>query len=109
MVRDEGRWLMDINTIEVVLKTGTLLFVLLSIIFAFGVVWRVEKKLDTSFKLFLAAIISFFASEILGFFWTGASAYLATSAVVLKTLFAFLFLLGILMVRNMLRNIDGEK
>jgi len=77
----------------------------LAIVYTFGVVWRVEKKLDTSFKLLLGAIISFTGSEIISilpFDWN------QSFSLILRIIFAILFLAGILEMRSMLRRMDGE-
>lgn len=100
---------MNISTIEPVLNAATLVFALAAIVFACGVVWRVEKKLDLSFKLFLAAIAVFFAGELAGIFYAGRFGNWALLPVAAKALFTLLFLWGMLTMRNMLRNIDGEK
>jgi hypothetical protein len=92
-----------VNTIIV----ATLLF---SIIFTAGVVWRVEKRLDISYKFFLAAIVCVFMAEVLDLYYTLDSQ--VTIALLVKTLrmfFAIFFLTGVLFMRNILRKLDGEK
>lgn len=100
---------MNNSKIAVVLGTATAALSLLSVIYAFGVVWRVEKKLDISFKLFLLAILSFLISEILGAFYFSKTSALTYLAPIAKMLFAFFFLSGMITMRNMIRRIDGEK
>lgn len=81
---------------------------LFSIIYTFGVVWRVEKMLDISFKMILGSIIFFTLSEIfslLNFMETGWTEILS---LILRTLFVILFLGGILEMRRMIRKMDGE-
>ena len=80
-----------------------------SIIYSFGVVWRVEKKLDLAFKLFLGSIIFFTLSEIFSLFAFQDRLWITNSATISKVIFAFLFLAGMLEMRNMLRKLDGEK
>ena len=100
---------MNNQNLEILAKIIILISSFLAIVFGFGVVWRVEKKLDMSFKFFLAAIIAFFAGEVSSLFYvpkTGLSIYALPLA---KILFAAFFLAGILTMRNMIRKIDGEK
>ncbi len=82
---------------------------LLTIIYTFGVVWRVEKKLDLSYKLLLGAIISFTLSELFSLFQFEGRDWVLVASIALQALFIILFLAGILEVRNMLRKLDGEK
>ena len=100
---------LKLNDFELVANFVVIFAALLSIVFAFGVVWRVEKKLDTSYKLLLLAITSFAVSEILGFFDVGAENNVKFWVVSAKVLFALFFLLGILTARRMIREVDGEK
>jgi hypothetical protein len=97
------------QNLEIIAKAIVLVLSLLAIVFGFGVVWRVEKKLDIAFKLFLAAVIAFFVGEFSGLFYipkTGPLIYIAPAA---KILFALLLLAGMVEMRNMIRRIDGEK
>jgi uncharacterized membrane protein YhfC len=82
---------------------------LLAVIYTFGVVWRVEKKLDLSYKLLLGSIIFFVLSELLSIFQFRGRDWIAITSLIFKVLFVILFLAGILEVRNMLRKLDGEK
>jgi hypothetical protein len=69
----------------------------------------VEKKLDLSYKLLLGSIISFTISEVLSVFQFEGRDWIIVASIALKALFIVLFLAGILEVRSMLRNLDGEK
>ena len=82
---------------------------LLTIIYAFGVVWRVEKKLDLAFKLFLAAIIIFAAYETVFMFTAPDRVWVGNVTLILKAIFVLLLFLGMAEMRSMLRKIDGEK
>ncbi|MDI6777918.1 MAG: hypothetical protein QMD77_01900 [Patescibacteria group bacterium] len=93
---------------EVIVKTIVLAASLLAIVFGFGVVWRVEKKLDVSFKLFLLAIIFFFAGEVLNLFYIPKNNFIIYAEPTAKILFAAFFLAGMITMRNMIRKIDGE-
>lgn len=100
------------------MKTESILFalnfvtigaLLLSIIYTAGVVWRVEKELDTSYKFFLAAIIFLFFAEILGLYFSENIALLSIAVKSLRMLFTLCFLIGVLLMRDIARKIDGEK
>lgn len=80
----------------------------LAVIYTFGVVWRVEKKLDLSYKLFLIAIIAFTLSEIISLFGIKNYEWEAIASLILKAVFVVFFLMGILEMRHMIRKIDGE-
>ena len=100
---------MSSMTFEIATRILVLLFSALAIIFAFGVVWRVEKKLDLAFKFFLGAIVAFFAGELTEIFYFSSSTLSFYLASAFKILFAALFLAGMLVTRDMIRRIDGEK
>jgi len=97
------------QNLEIIAKIVALISSLLAIIFGFGVVWRVEKKLDVAFKLFLAAIVVFFVGEFSGLFYFSAAGLLIYIAPGAKILFALLFLAGMAQMRSIIRRIDGEK
>ena len=90
-------------------QSTTIIATLLSIIFTFGVVWRVEKKLDISFKLLLLAIISFFLSEITSLLSHWDAGVFELLTVIFKVIFALFFLGGILEMRLLLKKLDGEE
>lgn len=80
-----------------------------SIFYAAAVVWRVEKKLDISYKLFMAAVIAYAISLVLGLFNGIDSAAMELYIAITKIVFIALFLGGILMMRDLIRDMDGEK
>lgn len=82
---------------------------LFSIVYAAGVVWRVEKKLDISYKLFLAAVVAYAVSLFLEIFNGLGSVTMEISIAITKIVFIALFLGGILMMRDLIRDMDGEK
>lgn len=98
------------NQIAIIISKGIIILgALLSIVYTFGVVWRVEKKLDLSYKFFLCAIISFTLSEITILFEFGKPGLAMIINLVLRAAFVIFFLGGILEMRNMIRRLDGEK
>jgi hypothetical protein len=96
-------------TFDLIINILIIAISLAAIIFACGVVWRTEKELDISYKLFLGAIIFFAVSQILGFFYFEGRTVIATLVSVGKLLFAIFFLAGMLTARDLIRKMDGEK
>ena len=88
----------------------TIITILLVIIFTAGVVWRVEKELDISYKFFLAAVVFLLAAETLDLYYS-IDSQLKIALIVkgLRLVFALLFLSGVLFMRDIIRGIDGEK
>ena len=100
---------MTLRNIDFLTNVVVIVASLFSIVYTFGVVWRVEKKLDLSYKLFLISILAFTSSVIIEISNPLNDRYLNFSADLMKMLFAIFFLAGILEMRNMIRHIDGEK
>jgi len=94
--------------IDATFETAIIFVSLFSIIYTAGVVWRVEKKLDISYKFFLIAIIAFTLSEIANLVRREALPWAGEAALILKLLFALFFLKGVLTMRRMVRIMDGE-
>ncbi len=87
----------------------TITSLFLAVIYTAGVVWRVEMKLDVSYKFFLAAVVFLLVAEILSLYYPADKAALAELAVKsLRMLFALGFLSGVLFMRNAMRSLDGE-
>ena len=99
---------MKTDSIFLILELIIIFFALFSIIYTFGVVWRVEKKLDLSYKLILGSIIAFTTSEILSIIHLQNGEWLILLALILRTVFIILFLFGILEMRYLIRKMDGE-
>ncbi len=89
---------------------ATIVALIVAIAYTVGVVWRVELRLDTSYKFFLVGIILFFLAEILDFWYVPESRPAIEIAVeALRMLFSLCFLLGVVFMRGIVRNLDGEK
>ncbi|NTV55067.1 MAG: hypothetical protein HGB37_00915 [Candidatus Moranbacteria bacterium] len=98
------------ETLSLIVDSILFVSLLLSIVFTAGVVWRVEMRLDVSYKFYLAAIVCFLLAEIFDLWYvpeTREIAILASHA--LRTLFSVLFLAGILSMRRIVRDMDGER
>ena len=80
----------------------------ISIVIATGIVWRVEKRLDISYKFLQLAIVVFsigIVVEILlqlnlfhPWYWRE----------IIALIFALFFMLGVLEMRVLVRHLDGE-
>jgi hypothetical protein len=91
------------------INAATIISLFLAIIFTAGVVWRVEMKLDISYKFFLAAVIFLLLAEILDLYYAiDNSAIIALGVKILRMLFALGFLSGVLFMRKIVRDLDGE-
>ncbi|QQR77309.1 MAG: hypothetical protein IPJ67_04160 [Candidatus Moraniibacteriota bacterium] len=99
---------MTLSLTTLVADMATLLFLFVALVFTAGIVWRVEKELDVSYKLFLGALVVLLLSESLGKFFS-ETMFFVTVASLLKTLFAMLLLAGIWTMRDLIRRLDGEK
>jgi ABC-type multidrug transport system permease subunit len=97
------------SRIVVILNIFGIILAFFSIVYAAGVVWRVEKKLDVSYKLFLAAVVAYAISLFLEIFNGIGSATMELYIAITKIVFIALFLGGILMMRDLIRDMDGEK
>jgi len=88
----------------------TIAALLLAIIFTAGIVWRTEKELDASYKFFLAGIVLLLIAEVADLYYAiDKQIVIALSIKVLRALFAVCFLIGTLLMRDIVRKLDGEK
>lgn len=100
---------MNFTDLGLIINSIIVAAALVAVVYTFGVVWRVEKKMDISYKLFLVAIIAFVVSELTGYFSFSESSWLFWLPKIFKLIFAVFFLAGIWTMRDMIRKIDGEK
>jgi hypothetical protein len=100
---------MMLKKIELAVNAVMILSSLLAVVYTIGVVWRVEKKLDISYKLFLVSILAFLAAVIIEKMYPIQDQLTIFSADVMKMLFAVFYLAGIWTMRDMIRRMDGEK
>lgn len=100
---------MNSQLISPLIQGLIILGALLSIIYTLGVVWRVEQKLDTAYKLFFIAILFFTISEIINLFSIQKTAWINYVFLGSRLFFVVFFLSGILEMRKMIRKIDGEE
>ncbi len=100
---------MSESKIILVLNMLGIVLTFFSIVYVAGIVWRVEKKLDLAYKLFLSAILVYAVSLILEMFNVIDAAVMELYISIVKVLFVALFLGGVLMMRDLVRELDGEK
>ena len=100
---------MNTQTLFLIINAITIGAILLSIIYTAGVVWRVEKELDVSYKFFLAAIIFLLAGEIVSLYPSDQAVTIELIVKILRMIFTLCFLSGVLFMRDIVRKIDGEK
>lgn len=87
----------------------TLVALSLALLFAVGVVWRVEMELDASYKLFAFALVFLIVAEAVNLFHF--SEYSVIASIVIegsRMIASVLFLAGILFMRDIVRHLDGE-
>lgn len=99
---------MDFTLVTLVADLATLFLLFLSLVFTAGIVWRVEKELDVSYKFFLAALVVLLLAESLGKFFSETQVYAMISSM-LKVVFGLLLLVGVWTMRDIVRKLDGEK
>ena len=110
MDEKEGGRIADMENVFLTINIITIGALLLSIVYTAGIVWRVEMKLDISYKFLLAAVIFIVLAELVDSYY-GFSNVIFWSFIVkaLRMLFAVSFLAGVLFMRNIVRSLDGEK
>ncbi|MDD5083964.1 MAG: hypothetical protein PHT88_03465 [Candidatus Moranbacteria bacterium] len=97
------------ETFLVVAEAMTILAAMMSIVYTVGIVWRVEKELDVSYKFFAFAIVFFLIAELLNVYYVGHGVSFAVAEKLSKVVFSALFLVGTLYMRDIIRKLDGEK
>ena len=100
---------MNTQTLLLTINIITIGLLMLSIIYTAGVVWRVEMELDISYKFFLAAIVFLLFAELTNLYASDNVLVLDLTVKILRMLFTICFLSGVLLMRDIVRKIDGEK
>ena len=89
-----------------ILTVGLFLLVLL---FSIGIVWRVEKELDWSYKFFVVAAASVMLADVMGLYAANQEAFVVLLSKGLRFIGAVSFLVSILFMRDIVRKLDHEK
>lgn len=95
------------NYLVIGLQIISLILLAFSLVFTLGIIWRVEMKLDSAYKVFFVALVFIFLATVLDVFIKNDFFIIVDK--VLNLLFAIFLLVGIWMMRDLMRNIDGEK
>lgn len=83
---------------------------LVSIIYTVGVVWRVELRLDISYKFFLTGIAFLLGAEVSDVVvFPGTEVWFEFASIIGRTVFSICFLIGVWHMRRIIRNLDGER
>lgn len=85
-----------------------LVLCLVDIVMLTGIVLRVEKRLDVSFKFILIAMIVFTGSVVADLLITMDLIAAGYWDIQLKAIFILLFTIGVWEVRQLTRHLDGE-
>jgi hypothetical protein len=86
----------------------TIAIFMLVLVFSIGIVWRVEKELDLSYKFFVIAAGCLTLAEIIGFYANPPFDVIVLSTG-LRTGGAIFLLVSVLLMRDLVRKLDGEK
>lgn len=95
------------ENIELVGNFTSLVMIAFALVFTLGIIWRVEMKLDMAYKVFFCGLACLFISKLMNFFVK--SELLMIISQMFDILFSTLLLLGIWLMRDLMRDIDGEK
>ena len=99
---------MNMKIVLFSMDVSTVVIFLLILVFAVGIVWRVEQELDISYKFFVAAALCLVLAEVLGFYAYQTIEVIAWSKG-LRVLGAGFLLTSVLFMRDLVRELDGEK
>ncbi len=99
---------MTMKTILLGMDSVTIAIFMLILVFAVGIVWRVEKELDLSYKFFVAAAVCLVLAEILGFY-VSQTIDVALWSKGLRVGGAIFLLISVMLMRDLVRKLDGEK
>ena len=93
---------------EEIFNYAILFFSLIAIVITSGVVWRVEQKLDMSYKFFLIALIIFTIGVVLDILeWYSIIPHWQWQKVI-KALFIIFFSIGIFEMRSLIIGIEEK-
>lgn len=87
----------------------TVVLFALVLVFSIGIVWRVEKELDWSYKFFVIAAMSVLLADVVGLYAAEGALSAALLGKGLRLIGAVAFLVSILFMRDIVRKLDHEK
>ncbi len=100
---------MNTDVLFLGLDMVTISLFLLVLIFAIGIVWRVEKELDWSYKFFVLAAGSVLLADVIGLTAAHQEPMLVFLGKGLRFFGAVAFLASVLLMRDIVRKLDHEK
>ena len=100
---------MNLDMIFFGLDIVTVALFLLVLVFSVGIVWRVEKKLDWSYKFFVVAATSIMLADVLGLYYAEDGSIVTLLGKGLRFVGALAFLMSVLLMRDIVRTLDHEK
>lgn len=95
------------QNLEIGVQIISIVLISFSLVFTLGIIWRVEMRLDTAYKVFFGALVCLFLSRVMDIFVKNE--LFAIAYQFLSLLFSILLLWGIWLMRDLMRDIDGEK
>lgn len=98
---------MNMELLLLFLSLATITTLLFTLLFAIGVIWRVEMELDASYKFFGWALFFLIVSEIVAL--VPNREYVVLASFISKLIAALFFFVGVYLMRDIIRKIDGEK
>ena len=96
------------NIILVGMDSMTAVIFMFILVFSVGIVWRVEKELDLSYKFFVIAAGCLTLAELIGFY-ANPDFDVAALSRSFRLGGAIFLLVSVLLMRDLLRKLDGEK
>ncbi len=99
---------MNMNIILIGMDSVTIVIFMLILVFSIGIVWRVEKELDLSYKCFVIAAGCLVLADIIGLYATPPFDVVLLSKG-LRAGGAIFLLVSVLLMRDLVRKLDGEK
>lgn len=82
---------------------------LLVLVFSIGIVWRVEKELDWSYKFFVIAATSVMLADVVGLYSAEVGSAMVLVGKGLRFFGATAFLVSVWLMRDIVRKLDHEK
>lgn len=100
---------MNMDTIFLGVDMLTIVLFLLVLVFSIGIVWRVEKELDWTYKFFVVAATSIMLADMLGLYAASQGSLTILLGKGLRFVGAMAFLASVLFMRDIVRRLDNEK
>lgn len=100
---------MNLDVMFLGMDLMTVAVFLLVLVFSIGIVWRVEKELDWSYKFFVVAAMSVMLADVLGLYFSDQGLLVTLLGKSLRFMGALTFLASVLLMRDIVRKLDHEK